>query len=242
MKLVAAHARVLVLELVRYPAYVVPTLLFPAAFFLVFAPPHARLPATIEMTGFAAFAVIGVAFFQFGVGIAADRGSAWEAYLRTLPVAPLERLVARVLSAVPFACGAAALVVVAASATTAASLPVAAWFEFAAVLAVGLVPFALLGLALGYLAPPRGALPIANLLYLGLAYGGGLWLRPSRLPAGIAAASPYLPTRAFADALAGAVSGRPFIPGAALRLGAFALAFGALAVWAYRRDEGRRYR
>ena len=34
------------------------------------------------------FAVIGVAFFQFGVGIAVDRASPWEAYLRTLPVGP----------------------------------------------------------------------------------------------------------------------------------------------------------
>ena len=68
--------------------------------------------------------------------------------------------------------------------------------------------FALLGIALGYWAPPKGALPIANLPYLVLAYAGGLWIRPGSLPHAVARASPYLPTRAFADALVAASAGR----------------------------------
>ena len=39
MRLVVLHARALTVELGRHPAYVVPTLLFPAAFFIVFAAP-----------------------------------------------------------------------------------------------------------------------------------------------------------------------------------------------------------
>ena len=70
------------------------------------------------MATFAGFAVIGVAFFQFGVGIAIDRASPWETYLRTLPVGPLVRLAARLLSAAVFACAAALLLVVTAVATT----------------------------------------------------------------------------------------------------------------------------
>jgi ABC-2 type transport system permease protein len=236
------HARALTVELARYPAYVVPTLLFPAAFFLVFAAPRARAAATVEMATFAGFAAIGVAFFQFGVGIALERASPWETFLRTLPVGAGTRLAARVLSAAVFAVAASCTVVAIALATTNAALSAGCWAELAAILLLGTAPFALLGIALGYLAPARGALPIANLLYLGLSYGGGLWLRPHDLPAGVAVISPYLPTRALADALAGSVHGLPLQFGADARLAGFAALFAALAAWGYRRDEGRRFR
>src|SRR5262249_44482166 len=91
------------LGLVRFPPYLVPTLLFPTVFFLFFVSPGPHGPATARMATFAGFAVIGVAFFQFGVGIAADRASPWEAYVRTLPVGPGVRLAARLLSAALFA-------------------------------------------------------------------------------------------------------------------------------------------
>lgn len=242
MRLVLLHARALSLELVRYPAYIVPTLVFPAAFFLFFVAPSGYGDEAVAMATFAGFAAIGVAFFQFGVGIAIERGSPWEAYLRTLPAGAGTRLGARVVSAVLFAGAASATLVAVALATTDVALAPARWGELALTLLVGTTPFALLGIALGYWAPQRGALPIANLLYLGLSYAGGLWIRPRDLPAAVAGVSPYLPTRSLSDVLAATVVGHPFEPGACARLAGFAALFAWLAVWGYRRDEGRRFR
>ena len=90
-------------------------------------------------------------------------------------------------------------------------------------LLVGTVPFAFLGIALGYWAPAEAALPIANLLYLVLAYAGGLWIRPSGLPAAVAAVSPYLPTRALSDALVAAAIGARVDWRAWAALGVFSL-------------------
>jgi ABC-2 type transport system permease protein len=242
MTLVAIHARAMTRELVRYPAYVVPTVLFPTAFFLFFVAPAPGPYATIRMAAFAGFAAIGVAFFQFGVGIAVDRASPWEAYLRTLPVTVGERFMARVVSAAGFAVAAAASVVVTALLTTDATLDARRWAYLALALLLGTVPFALLGIALGYWAPQRGALPIANLLYLGLSYAGGLWIRPSELPHAVRAISPYLPTRALADLLRNVVYRDALTPRPWLALGAFSVIFAGLAVAGYRRDEGKRYR
>ena len=242
MRLVLLHARAMTLELLRYPAYIVPTLVFPAGFFLIFVAPRASGDETIAMATFAGFASIGVAFFQFGVGIAVERASPWEAYLRTLPAGVGTRLGARLVSAALFAAAASVTLVAVALATTDAALAPVRWGELALTLLLGTAPFALLGIALGYWAPQRGALPIANLLYLGLSYAGGLWIRPQDLPAAVAAVSPYLPTGSFSDALAGTVAGRAFQPGELVRLAAFAALFGALAAWGYRRDEGRRFR
>ena len=242
MKLVFAHARAMTIELARHPAYVVPTLAFPAIFFLFFAAPKSRADADVLMASFAGFAAIGVAFFQFGVGIAAERASPWEAYVRTLPVGVGVRLAARLLSAAVFAAAAAAIVIGVAALVTPVSLAPVEWLGLTAGLLAGTAPFALLGVAIGYWAPPRGALPLANLLYLGLSYAGGLWFRPERLPDAAEGVSRLLPTRALADVLAAAAVGAtpPWRPWIALT--GFAAAFAALAVCGYRRDEGRRYR
>jgi ABC-2 type transport system permease protein len=240
MRLALLHARALTLELVRHPAFVVPTLAFPAVFFLFFAAPAPAEGANARMATFAGFAALGVAFFQFGVGIAVERASPWELYLRTLPVGVGARLAARLLSASAFALAAAALVAVVAVAATPVALPLPRWAGLAAALLAAGVPFALLGIALGYWVPPRAALPVANLAYLALAYAGGLWIPADRLPRAVAAVSRLLPTRALADALTAQAAGSlPWRPWA--ELAACALAFAGLAAVGYRRDEGRRY-
>jgi ABC-2 type transport system permease protein len=240
LRLMLVHARAMTLELVRYPAYLVPTLLLPSVFFLFFVAPGSGREASARMATFAGFAVIGVAFFQFGVGIAVERGSPWESYLRTLPIGSSIRLGSRLLSAAVFAAAAAGLLIATAVATTGAALSWSGWAGLAAGLLVGTVPFALLGIALGYWAPPKGALPIANLLYLALAYAGGLWIRPGGLPAPVASISPYLPTRALSDALVTA-AGSHAAWRSWLALGLFAIVFAGAAALGYRRDEGRRF-
>ena len=241
MRLVRLHARAATLELLRYPAFSVPTLAFPALFFLLFVAPRPAADPTLLLASFAGFAVLAVAFFQFGVGIAAERESAWERFVRTLPLRPRTRFAARVLSASLFGLCSAALVVTAALATTGASLPAARWAALAAALALGGVPFALLGIALGYWVSPRAALPAANILYLVLSFTGALWTTPAHLPSSIASLSPFVPTRPFGNVLWGAVEGQLWRPRDWLLLLAWSVAFAALATWGYRRDEGRRY-
>jgi ABC-2 type transport system permease protein len=241
MKIALRHAWAMTIELLRFPAFVVPTLLFPTVFFLFFVSPGPRDAATARMATFAGFAVIGVAFFQFGVGIAAERVSPWESYLRTLPVGPSVRLAARLLSAAVFALATAALLVCAALVLSEASLSPGRWAGLSLALLLGIVPFAFLGIGLGYWAPARAALPLANLLYLLLAYAGGLWTRPSVLPDPVRGVSRFLPTRALSDGLvtvvlAGAVDWRAWAT-----LSCFSIVFAALAVAGYRRDEGRRF-
>jgi ABC-2 type transport system permease protein len=241
MRLLALHARAGTLELLRYPAFSVPTLGFPALFFLLFVSPRPEADSNLLLASFAGFAVLAVAFFQFGVGIAAERESPWELFVRTLPLHLRVRFAARVLSAVVFGLGSAVLVAAAALATTDASLPPARWAALAATLALGSIPFALLGIALGYWASPRSALPLANILYLLLSFLGALWTTPEHLPASLGGISPLVPTRQFGNVLWGAAAGQLWRPRDWLLLLAWTAVFAVLAAWGYRRDEGRRY-
>jgi len=236
MSALAAHVKASSLELWRYPSFSVSALLFPPALFLAFA--HAyRQPAETRLAGFAAVAILGVVFFQFGVGIASDRVSTWELYLRTLPVAPRVRIAARVCSALVFAAAAAAVVVAVALGSTEASLSPARWAALCAVLLAGAVPFGFLGIALGYLVRPRAALPVANLLYLPLSYAGGLWAGPRAA----AHAFDVVPTHAWGGLLWWAVGARGFDALPAGALAGWGVVFSAIAVWAYQRDEGERF-
>jgi ABC-2 type transport system permease protein len=177
--LVRAHARVTLCQLFRTPAYAVPTLLFPALFYALFDMQYARKDAFVAgatTLSFIAFAVIGVALFQFGIGIAQERGRPWERYLRTLPAPAWVRFSARVIAALVFGLLSAGIVGAISRMFTPIDLSLADWLRVAAYTTGAAVPFVLMGIALGYWCSPRAAIPIANLLNLVLAYAGGLWI------------------------------------------------------------------
>jgi ABC-2 type transport system permease protein len=242
MRLVRAHTRAELLELVRYPSFSVPTLAFPALLFLFFGVPAEGSDEEILMVSYAAFGVLGVALFQFGVGIASERVSPWQVYLRTLPVPARVRFAARLAAAAVFALASAGAVVVIALLLTSAALGAGQWLRVGLALASGTIPFGLLGLAIGYWLTPKGALPVANLLFLGLAFLGGLWTGAAALPETVDSFSPVLPTRQWGEIVWAPVLDRGWEVWPWLGLAGYAALFGLLAAWGYRRDEGVRYR
>lgn len=243
MKLIWAHFKAEVLQLLRLPASVIPLLLFPGLFFLFLGMPYAVDPraANILMTSYTIFAVLGILLFQFGVGVAEERKLPWYRFLHSLPISPYLRLGVRVLSALAFAIVAAIIVITLALLTTPVVLIVLGWMRLILALLLGSVPFALLGIALGYWTVPSVALPIAALLYFGLALGGGLLIPPSGLPDFATALSPYLPTRQWGEVAWAAALGQPWIAQPWLWLLGYTLIFGAVAAWGYRRDERQKY-
>jgi ABC-2 type transport system permease protein len=243
LTLVRAHTRVALLDLFRSPSYVVPTVVFPAMFFALFDLQIARTQAAIAdfaALAFIAWSIVGVAVYQFGVGIAQERGRPWERYQRTLPVSTPVRFASRVISALVFGFLAAACVAAVARVFTPIDLAPVQWLQVGLYGFAAGVPFVLFGIAIGYWSPARAAVPIATACNLLLAYAGGLWMPPQYLPEAVARISPFLPTRQFADLL-WSVTGGGFPTPALAGLTLYALLFGALALWGYRRDEGTRY-
>lgn len=237
------HARIALLDLFRSPGYVVPTVVFPALFYALFDLQYARTRATIAdatTLAFMVFAVTGVCLYQFGVGIAAERGRPWERYLRTLPASVGVRFGARIATALVFALLAAVCVAVFSRLTTPIDLDALQWLRITVYIVAGGIPFVLIGLTIGYWVSARAAVPVATALNLLLAYAGGLWMPPQFLPAFVQHVSPYLPTRQFADVLWSVSSGTD--AGRALAgLAIYAAIFAVIAAIGYRRDERKRY-
>lgn len=242
MRLAFAHARVQIVELVRFPGFSVGTLAFPSILFVLFGLPRADRHPELLLASYAAFAVLGVGFFQFGVSGAIERGTPWQAWLRTLPTPPSARIGARVIAALVFTFASVTVVVVVTLATTSASLSAIGWIRLVVALFAGSVPFVVLGLAIAYWASPKSALPVANILYILLAYAGGLWTGPGDLPRVVQSISPYTPARQWGDVLWAAVTGKAWHASHWLLLAAYAVGFGAFAAWGFARDELQHYR
>ncbi len=244
MRLIAAHWRAAMVELIRLPGYFFPTLILPVMLYAFFGIPASGDAASANqlLASFTTFAVFGVVFFQFGVGIAQSRETSWEGYLRTLPAGPGPRFIAQVLAALGFAAVVVALIVIIAIAYDGAQMTPRSVVRLIAAFLAGAIPFGFFGIALGYWVTPKAAIPVANLLYLPLSYAGGLWISPGALPAPVAALSPYLPTRHFAELAWAATMDRPWSLANWLWIAAYAGLFAALALHGFRRDEGQRFR
>ncbi len=225
----------------RLPAYWVPTLLFPVMLYIMFGSGGSGSAANRLMASFVVYGVVGVAFFQFGISIAQERESHWERYRRTLPSAAGPRILAQIVTAIAFALAASLLVIVAAHflSSPTASLPRLAGLLVAALFIA--IPFTLLGIALGYWTNAKSAVAVANLLYLPLAYVGGLWIPPQNLPSRVAEISLLTPTRHAGEIAWAIIEGRALPLSSLAWLFGYALVFAMLAYWGYRRDETRRY-
>jgi ABC-2 type transport system permease protein len=243
MRIALAHFKDQTLQHLRAPGYLLPTLAMPGLFYFLFEGPDTDVGlVTFLMASYAMWAILGVAFFQFGVGIAEERTTAWERYLRTLPLSASQRLAGRVLSAALFAAAAAAIVIVEAHLINPVSVAADRWLPWILALGTGGVVMALAGIAIGYWASPKAATALATLAWLLLAYLGGLWQTPGELPSWAAEVSRYLPTRLWGELTWAAVQGQAASLGDWLGLAAYAVGFAVLAGWGYRRDEGASYR
>lgn len=247
MSLVALHTRYVALETLRVPIAIVGTVMFPVLSFLFFVVPFDDVSgdpvaATAAASQLSLFAVFSVCLFQFGVGVSDDRSTPWDPYVRTLPVGAGPRITARLLNGVLFALlGLLPLLVVAALLTEARVTPLQAVVGLAA-LGVAGVPLLFMGVAVGYSLPVKAAIPVAQVLLFPLAFGGGLFIPPEGFPAWLDTVSQALPTRAGRDLVIAATTGADLPASAMPVLAVWSVLCAAVAVWAYRRDEGRRFR
>ncbi|MDQ0372875.1 ABC transporter permease [Cellulomonas humilata] len=244
--LAVVHAKFQFLETVRIPIAVIGNLLFPSLALLFFVIPQRAVAddpaiATAAVAQLGVFAVMSTCLFSFGVGVSEDRAMPFDPFLRTLPAGAGPRLMGRVLNGVLWSYLALVpLVLLGAFLTAATVTPTQALAAIVMVPAVA-VPFLLLGLAIGYRLSSKAAIAVVQATLFPLAFAGGLFLPPEAFPAWLDAISKLLPSRAARDLAVQAVTGYEAYSFALLVLLAWTAAFAAMAVTAYRRDEGRRF-
>lgn len=247
LQLTALHAKYQVLETLRIPVAVIGNMLFPALAMFFFVVPQESVAgdpvaATAAVGQLAMFAVMSTCMFTFGVGAAEDRAQPFDPYVRTLPAGPAPRMVGRMLTGGFFALlGLVPLVLIGWLFTEATVTPGRFALAVVVIVAVAL-PFLGLGLGIGYSTSAKAALALVQVVLFPIAFAGGLFMPPQAFPGWLNQLSQALPSRAGRDLLVETLTGVPAYDAALPVLVGWGAVFTAFALWAYRRDEGRRYR
>ena len=109
----------------------------------------------------------------------------------------------------------------------------ATWLQIAGLLLLGSLPFALLSMAVGFVARGRAAPAIINAVFLPMAIAGGLWMPLEVLPAFVQDLAVWLPTYHTSQLGLGLLVGESIVDNVAALLAATAVT-ASLAAIGYR--------
>jgi ABC-2 type transport system permease protein len=245
MKSIVAYTKFELVQAFRIPVVYVALLFLPSVGMLLFVlpllgdDPEAAVLGTASMC---LFAVLIICSAQYAIGIADSRTKPWGGYVRTLPGGPLPRMVSLMVeSVVLVVAGSLPLLAIAAIGTEArASLGQILVGLLA--LSLGVVPFGLMMLAIGYAVAPQAVGVLTSIAPITLAFLGGYFTDPAVSTGLIATIAPFVPTRGPAEVVWAAVTDHSPDPLALAMFPVWTVLFGVLAWYAYRRDESRRFR
>lgn len=234
------EARAEIWRALRMPEFAVPTLALPLLFYVMFAlvlaPPGSGNGSYLLAT-YGVFAALGPALFGFGAGVGNDRETGLLALKQVSPLPVSAYLCARLAVALLFTLMVLLPLYALAALVAGVVLPGSAWLQLLAVHAASVLPFGLLGLAIGLTLRSAGALAVSNLLFLLLALLGGLWMPAFLFPDWLQQLGALLPSSHLAALALAAVGRAPptSLAGHAAAALAATLLFAACAVVAWRR-------
>lgn len=250
LRIIALESLYELLKTLRMPAYLLPTLLFPAMFYILFGISFGKGQsyddigvATYLLATYGAFGVIGCALFGFGIGAAIERGQGWLLLKQASPM-PVQAMFVGKL-AVSLLMSAVVVGILAGLGLAFGDVPwePATLASLFGILLAGSIAFNAFGLVIGLGAGPNSAPAIANLVYLPMAFASGLWIPMQFLPDFLQRAAPALPAYHLAQLALKPVGGDLGTAWwiHAVYLCVFSAACFALATWFWSRDEGRTF-
>jgi ABC-2 type transport system permease protein len=233
------------LKLLRMPVYSLSSIGYPLLFYIMFGLvlPTSRIKgAGMEqylLGSYGAFGAISAVLFALGSGIAVERGLGWMSLKRASPMPPQAYLAAKIIAGLSFSFIVVVILFLAGWLLGGVQLPFLQWVQACALLVLGTLPFTLLGILIGLLTGPNSAQGVINMIHLPLAFFSGLWIPVALLPAKLQAAAAFLPYYHLGQIGLASVGARNHSNtlqhfGA---LAAFSLLFGALILWAQRRQQ-----
>lgn len=230
-----------VLKALRAPEFLLPTMLMPVAFYSLFAIvlPGTNDNAAYLLATFGVFAVMGPAVFGFGVAVANERERGWLDIKRASPASGASYIGAKLMSTLIFGALSLALIYTIGGFVGGVAMPRATWLAMLAVHLGGAIPFALIGLTLGFLFNANGAIAITNIVFLALSALGGLWIPVMVFPSAMQTFAHFLPSFHLSE-LALAVSGAGGDRPVAMHVAVIAIMtalFAASALWAWKRQH-----
>ena len=235
------------IKLLRLPAFLIPTLGFPLMFYVLFGllmgGSSGGTASTYLLATYGAFGVIGISLFGIGAGVATERGQGWLAVKRASPMPLAAYFFAKYVMTVALSAVMIVMLGVFAISFGHVHLALSQWLALLVAETLGAIPFCAAGLAVGYLAGPNSAIAIINAIHLPTAFLSGLFIPAEMLPSYLQKFAHWLPKYHLAHLGLAAIGMAPAKDARTniLALVVSGVLFTALAVFAYRRDDGAAY-
>lgn len=182
----------------RQAAYFLLSVGMPTAFYLFFsgfvtdqAPQNFARDYMMSMT---AFSMMSTALFSLPTILHTDKVNNWQKVLRHSPVSMVEYYVSKFLSIVLDYLVSIVVVFSVGHFVRHVEMPVLDWLVAAVLLIIGSAAFVAIGLTLTLLPSMQLSSVVGNILYLGLAVLGGLWMPLSMFPDWMQSIGKCLPT------------------------------------------------
>lgn len=190
------------------------------------------------MVSMASFGCIGAAI-NTGARIATERQVGWNRQLRLTALPGSSYLVAKAIVSMLVTLPALLLVFLAGATIGDVQLSASQWLGTGLAVWLGLIPFAVLGLVIGFAGTVDTVQPISMITYLGLSILGGLWFPVEAFPAFLQQVAKVTPSYWLADLGRSVLAGDGVPVNAVLVLAAWTLVLGAVGVWSYRRSGAK---
>jgi ABC-2 type transport system permease protein len=197
-----AFARFEVGRLLRSWKFLVITVGFPVTFYMLFL--GNQSPGTLVdgdvpwraylMVTMCSFGALVAGLTAGGARLSAERASGWARQLRVTPMPAWSYVVTKVAASMFVILPVMALVDVVGAAFGGVSLSLPNWLGLTAVMWVSALPFALLGVFVGYFVNTETAFPVVVALMFVLGYFGGLFDPLENMPSALQVAARALPS------------------------------------------------
>ncbi|OLB74007.1 MAG: hypothetical protein AUI14_24735 [Actinobacteria bacterium 13_2_20CM_2_71_6] len=236
------YLRLEVLRTLRAPAFLGYTIVFPAAFYLMFTTVFNRggtvagtSGAAYLMASMALYGVVIAALPGFGARIALERTKGWTRQLALSPMRPGTYLAIKLGAASVLTVPAILAILLLGRLVNNVQLPIGRWIGLAALLWLASIPFVALGIVIGYTFRDEVAQGVSMVCLFSLSILGGLWMPVAAFPDWLAKVAQVLPTYRAGE-LGWAVVGGAHLSGTGIGiLAAWTVGFAVLAAWRFRR-------
>lgn len=241
MKHIASLMKVEMILTKRQAAYFLLSVGMPTAFYLIFsglvadeAPQNFARDYMMSMT---AFSMMSTALFSLPTILHTDKVNNWQKVLRHTPVSMVEYYMSKFLSMIVDYLVAIVVVFSVGHFVRHVELPALDWLVAGVLLIVGSVAFVAIGLTLTLLPSMQLSSVVGNILYLGLAVLGGLWMPISMFPEWVQSIGKCLPTYQLMELIKAFLNNGSFNLGAAAYLLVFTVILLRLTVKVRKRIE-----
>lgn len=195
--------------------------------------------ARIYMISMAAYGAMASALSVTGQRIALERSIGWNDQLRLTPLSARSALLSKLIASLVLALPSILLVSAVGMLVNDVSLSPGAWLGAVGLMWIGALPFAAIGVVIGYFVDSETAQVVTMMTMFLLAIVGGLWINPSLFPDWLRYVSDALPAYHYAELGWRVADGHaPRLSDLAV-LVAYLVVFGGLALVGYRRTARR---